>query len=79
MILDEADVAKLKCIKVLVDSLDTVAQMKHLLLKESHLKAVAILITVCIILHTVGDVLRQLRTKPENFAFLLTDAALHVN
>ena len=28
-----------------------------------------------VILHTVDNVLRQLRTKQENFALLLTDAA----
>ena len=53
--------------------------MKHFLLSAFHLRAVAMLIAVLFILHTVDDVFRKLGTKRENFALLLTDAARYMS
>ena len=70
--MDEAEVAKQKYINVLVGSLDTPNEtflIEYLPLESSSN------VNSSIILHTVDDVLRQLGTKRENFALLLTDAA----
>ena len=73
--MDEAEVAKRKYINVLVGSLDTPNDTFFIdcLLLESGSN-----VNSSIILHTVDDILRQLETKRENFALLLTDAARYM-
>ena len=74
--MDEAEVDKQKYINVLVNSLDTpneTFQIECLPLESSSN------VNSSIILHTVDDVLRQLGTKQENFALLLTDAARYMS
>ena len=54
--------------------------MKHFLLSAFHLKLESSSnVNSSIILHTVDDVLRQLGTRRENFALLLTDAARYMS
>ena len=76
LIADEAEVDKQKCINVLVGSLDTPNEtflIECLSLEtNSNVKS-------SIILQTVDDVLRQLETKRENSALLLTDAAQYMS
>ena len=68
----EAEVADQKYINVLVGSLDTLNDTFFIncLPLESGSN-----VNSSIILRTVDDILRQLETKRENFALLLTDAA----
>ena len=76
LIVDEAEVAKQKCINVLVGSLDTPNDtflIDCLSLERGNN------VNSSIILHTVDDILRQLETKRENFALLLTDAARYMS
>ena len=72
LVVDEAEVDKQKYIDVLVGSLDT--SNKTFLIECPPLESSSN-VNSSIILHTVDDVLRQLGTKRENFALLLTDAA----
>ena len=54
-------------------------QIRHSSLIANHFTAVAMLIAVRIVMHTVDDLLRQLKIKRENFLLFLTDAAsVHV-
>ena len=71
LIVDEAEVEKQKYINVLVGNLDSLNEtfvIECLSLESSSN------VSSSIILHTVDDVWRQLGTKRENFALLLTDA-----
>ena len=74
--MDEAEVAKRKYINVLVGSLDTPNDtfLIDCLPIESGSNVYG-----SIILHTVDDILRQLETKRENFALLLTDVARYMS
>ena len=76
LIVDEAEVAKLKYINVLVGSLDAPKQTFvvdcHPLDSDSNVKS-------SIILHTVDNILRQLQIKRENFSLFLTDAAWYMS
>ena len=76
LIVDEAEVAKRKCINVLVVSLDTLNDkfLIDCLPLESGSN-----VNSSIILHTVDDILRQFETKRKNFALLLTDAARYIS
>ena len=73
--MDEAEIAKQKCISVLVGSLDAPNQtflvVCHPLDSNSNVNS-------SIILHTVNDILRQLEIKRENFSLFLTDAAWYM-
>ena len=72
VIVDEAEIAKLKYISVLVGSLDAPNQIFpvdcHPLDSDSNVNS-------SIILYTVDDILRQLEIKRKNFSLFLTDAA----
>ena len=76
LIVDEAEVDKQNYINILVGSLDTSnkAFLIHCLALESSSN-----VNSSITLNTVDDVLRQLGTKRENFALLLTDAARYMS
>ena len=75
LIVDEAEVAKRKYI-VLLGSLDTPNDtfLIDCLPLESGSN-----VNSSILLHTVDDILRQLETKRENLALLLTDAARYMS
>ena len=77
-IVDKTEVDKQKYVNVpvLVSSLDTLN--KIFLIECLPLESSSSNVNSSIILHIVDDVLRQLGTKRENFALLLTDAAVHV-
>ena len=74
--MNEAEVAKQKYINALMGSLDTPNEtfLIECLPLESSSN-----VNSSIILHTVDDVLRQLGTKRETFALLLTDAARYIS
>ena len=74
--MDEAEIAKQKYISVLVDSLDTPNQT---FLVDCHPLDSGSNVNSSIILHTVGDILRQLEIKRENFSLFLTDAARYMS
>ena len=68
--------AKQKYITILVGSLDT--PDKTFLIECLPLESTSN-VSCNIILHTVDDVLRQLGTKRENFALLITDDARYMS
>ena len=72
LIVDEAEIAKQKYISVLVGSLDAPNQT---FLVDCHPLDSGSNVNSSIILHTVDDILRQLKIKRENFSLFLTDAA----
>ena len=74
--MDEAEVAKRKYIKVVLGSLDT--PNDTFLIDCLPLKSGSN-VNSSIILHTVDYILRQLETKHENFALLLTNAARYMS
>ena len=53
-------------------------QIRHSSLIAIHLTAVAMIIAV-LFLHTVNDILRQIKIKRENFSLCLTDAARYMS
>ena len=73
--MDEAEIAKQKCISVLVGSLDAPNQT---FLVDCHPLDSSSNVNSSIILHTVDDILRQLEIKRENFSLFLTDAARYM-
>ena len=76
LIVDEAEIAKQKCISVLVGSLDAPNQT---FLVDYHPLDSGSNVNSSIILHTVDDILRQLEIKRENFSLFLTDAARYMS
>ena len=70
--MDEADVAKQKHILVLVDSLDASNQT---FLVDFHPLDSGRNVNSSIILHTVNDILQQVKINRRNFSLFLTDAA----
>ena len=76
LIVDEAEVAKLKCINALLGSLDAPNQT---FLVDCHPPYSGSNVNSSIILHTVYDILRQLEIKRENFSLFLTDAARYMS
>ena len=73
---DEADVAKQKYINVLVGNLDA---PNRTFLVDCHPVDSGSNINSNIILHSVGDILRQLEIKRENFSLFLTGAARYMS
>ena len=73
--MDEAEVAKLKYIIVLVGNLDAPNQT---FLVDCHPLESGSNVNSSNILHTVDDILRQLEIKRENFSLFLTDAAWYM-
>ena len=76
LMVDEAEVAKQKCISVLVGSLDAANQS---FLVDCHPLDSGRNVNSSIILHTVDDIMRQLEIKRENFSLFLTDAARYMS
>ena len=76
LIVDEAEVAKQKYISVLMGSLDAPDQT---FLVNCHPLDSGSNVNSSIILHTVDDILRQLKIKRENFSLFLTDAARYMS
>ena len=76
LIVNEAEVAKQKYISVLVGSLDAPNQT---FLVNCHPLDSGRNVNSSIILHTVDDILRQLKIKRENFSSFLTDAARYMS
>ena len=76
LIVDEAEIAKLMYISVLVGSLDAPNQT---FLVDCHPLDSGSNVNSSIVLHTVDDILRQLEIKRENFSLFLTDAARHMS
>ena len=76
LIADEAEVAKQKYISVLVGRLDSPNQT---FLVNCHPLDGGRNVNSSIILHTVDDILRQLKIKRENFSLFLTDAARYMS
>ena len=74
--MDEAEIAKQKCISLLVGSLDAPNQI---FLVGCHPLDSGSDVNSSIILHTVNDILRQLEIKRENFSLFLTDAARYMS
>ena len=74
--MDEAEVAKQKCISVLVGSLDAPNQT---FLVNCYPLDSGRNVNSSIILHTVDDILRQLKIKRENFSLFLNDAAWYMS
>ena len=76
LIVDEAEIAKQKYISVLVGSLDVPNQT---FLVDCPSLDSGSNVNSSIILHTVDDILRQLKIKRENFSLFLTDAARYMS
>ena len=76
LIVDEAEVAKLKYISGLVGSLDAPNQT---FLVNGHPLDSGRNVNSSVILHTVDDILRQLEIKRQNFSLFLTDAARYTS
>ena len=76
LMVDEAEIAKQKYIRVLVGSLDAPNQT---FLVDYHPLDSGSNVNSSIILHTVDDILRQLEIKRENFSLFLTDAARYMS
>ena len=76
LIVDEAEVAKLKYINVFAVSVDAPNQT---FLVDCHPLDSGSNADSHIILHTVDDILRQLEIKRENFSLFLTDAARYTS
>ena len=76
LIVDEAKVAKQKCITVLVGSLDAPNQT---ILVDCHPLDSGSNVNSNIIRHTGDDIFRQLKIKRENFLLFLTDAARYMS
>ena len=74
--MDEAEIAKQKYIGVLVGSLDAPNQT---FLVDYHPLDSGSSVNSSIILHTVDDILRQLKIKREIFSLFLTDAARYMS
>ena len=74
--MDEAEIAKQKYISVLVGSLDAPNQT---FLVDCHPLDSGSNVNSSIILHTVDDILRQLKIKRENFSLFLTNAARYMS
>ena len=76
LIVDEAEITKQKYISVLVGSLDAPNQT---FLVDCHLLDSGSNANSSIILHTMDDILRQLKIEHENFSLSLTDAARYMS
>ena len=76
LIVDEAEVAKLKYINVLVSKLDAPNQIFFV---DCHPPDSGSNVNSSIILHTVDYILRQLEIKRENFSLFLTDSARYMS
>ena len=74
--MDEAEIAKQKCIGVLVGSLDAPDQT---FLVNCHPLDSGRNVNSSIILHTADDILRQLEIKRENVSLFLTEAARYMS
>ena len=74
--MDEAEIAKQKCISVLVGSLDAPNQT---FLVNCHPLDSGSNVNSSIVLHTVHDILQQLGIKRNNFLLFLTDAARYMS
>ena len=72
----EAEVAKQKYINVLVGSLDAPHQT---FLVDCHPLHSGSNVNSSIILHTVDDILRQIKIKRDNFSLFLTDNARYMS
>ena len=76
LIVNEAEIAKQKYISVLVGSLNAPNQT---FLVDCHPLDSGSNVNSGIILHTVDDILRQLKIKRENFSLFFTDAAWYMS
>ena len=74
--MDEAEVAKLKYINVLLGSLYALNQT---FLVDCHPPYSGSNVNSSIILHTVDDILQQLEIERKNFLLFLTDAARYMS
>ena len=74
--MDETEIAKQKCINVFMVSLDAPNQT---FLVDCHPLDSGSNVNINIILHTVDDILPQLKIKLENFSLFLTDAARYMS